>query len=84
MIGPDIAYSVSVVSQFMSASWTSHWDIMVRILRYLKSAPGRELLFSDCGHNRIVGFSDVDSADCPIDKKSTTRYYVFVGGNLVS
>jgi len=52
----DIAYPVSVVSQLMSAPRTSHWDIVVRILSYLKSAPRRRLLYSECSHNSIVGF----------------------------
>jgi len=30
MTRPDIAFPASVVSQFMSASRTSHWDVVVR------------------------------------------------------
>ena len=52
-----IAYSVNVVSQFMSAPRTSHWDVVVMILQYMKSAPGREHLYPDCGHDHITGFS---------------------------
>ncbi|CAL9028637.1 unnamed protein product, partial [Prunus brigantina] len=36
---PDIAYAVSVVSQFMHAPNESHMEAVLRILRYLKSAP---------------------------------------------
>ena len=36
---PDISYTVSVVSQFMSAPRTTHWDDVVQILRYLKGSP---------------------------------------------
>ncbi|KAL9251446.1 Retrovirus-related Pol polyprotein from transposon RE1-like protein [Drosera capensis] len=81
---PDIAYPVSVVSQFMSAPRTTHWDTMVRILRYLKGSPGKGLVYSNQGHNRITAFTDADRAGCPINRRSTTGYCVFFGGNLIS
>ena len=56
----DIAFSVSVVSQFMSFPRTSHWDAILHILKYLKGAPGRGILYSDHGHNKREGFLDAD------------------------
>ncbi|XP_071705143.1 uncharacterized mitochondrial protein AtMg00810-like [Rutidosis leptorrhynchoides] len=67
----------------------------LRVLRYLKATPGLGILYSDQGHCRvgafteegygkISGFSDADWAGCPISRRSTTGYCVFVGGNLVS
>jgi hypothetical protein len=41
---PDIAYAVSVVSQFMHNPRQPHMDVVERILRYLKSSPGKGLL----------------------------------------
>ncbi|GKE33239.1 uncharacterized mitochondrial protein-like protein, partial [Tanacetum coccineum] len=35
----DIAFHVSVVSQFMSSPRTLHWDVVAQILRYLKGCP---------------------------------------------
>ena len=81
---PDISFAVSVVSQFLSAPMTTHLEAILRILRYLKKAPGRGLLYSDQRHTRIAGFSDADWAGCPFDRRSTTGYCVFLGGNLVS
>ncbi|XP_043717556.1 uncharacterized mitochondrial protein AtMg00810-like [Telopea speciosissima] len=80
---PDISFPVSVVSQFLSASRTSHWDVIIRILRYLKKSPGHGLVYGDHGHNKIDGFSDADWAKSPLDLRLTTGYCVFVGGNLV-
>nr|CAD1840512.1 unnamed protein product [Ananas comosus var. bracteatus] len=37
---PDIAYSVSVLSQFMSSPTVTHWEALGQILCYLKGAPG--------------------------------------------
>ncbi|CAL9016681.1 unnamed protein product, partial [Prunus brigantina] len=43
---PDIAYAVSVVSQFMHSPSEVHRDAVNRILRYLKSTPGKGLMYS--------------------------------------
>ena len=42
---PDIAYAVSVVSQFMHFPSKEHMDAVYRVLRYLKSSPGKGLFF---------------------------------------
>ncbi|KAM7509738.1 hypothetical protein LguiB_008613 [Lonicera macranthoides] len=81
---PDIAYSVSVMSQFMSSPTIHHWEVLEQILCYLKGAPGRGILYANHGHTRIEGFSDADWAGSKVDRKSTSGYCIFVGGNLVS
>ena len=81
---PDISFSVSVVSQFLQTPCDSHWDAVVRILRYIKGAPGRGLLYENKGHSHIVGYSDADWAGSPSDRRSTSGFCVLVGGNLVS
>ncbi|KAK2977888.1 hypothetical protein RJ640_022679 [Escallonia rubra] len=81
---PDIAYAVSTVSQFMSEPTVKHWVALEQILCYLKGAPGLGLLYSNHGHSYIECFSDADWAGSKLDRKSTTGYCVFVGGNLVS
>ncbi|GAV77752.1 hypothetical protein CFOL_v3_21222, partial [Cephalotus follicularis] len=81
---PNIAFAVSVVSQFLSSPRSSHWDAIIRILRYLKGSPGRGLLYCEHGHHQVEGFSDADWAGSPSDRRPTTGYCVFVGGNLVS
>ncbi|WOH06349.1 hypothetical protein DCAR_0625775 [Daucus carota subsp. sativus] len=80
---PDIAYAVSVVSRFMHNPGKQHMDAVVRILRYLKSAPGKGLLFSKHGNTDILGYSDSSWAEKG-DRKSTSGYLTFVGGNLVT
>ena len=41
---PDISFAVSVVSQFLNSPCNSHWDALIRILRYIKSSPGKGLV----------------------------------------
>ncbi|XP_022152743.1 uncharacterized protein LOC111020391 [Momordica charantia] len=81
---PDIAYPVSIMSQFMSSPTTDHWIALEHILCYLKDAPGRGLLYKDHGHLNIECFSDADWAGSKENRRSTSGYCVFVGGNLVS
>ena len=56
----DIFFLVSVVSQFMQSPCDSHWDPVIRILRYIKGTPGQGVLYENIGHTLIVGYCDVD------------------------
>ena len=49
----DIAYFVSVVSQYMSSPLVDHWATVEQILCYLKGATRRGILYSNHGHNRL-------------------------------
>ena len=80
----DIAYSVSVLSPYMSSPIVSHCVAVKHILCYLKEAPRRGILCKKHGYTRIECFSNVDWAGSKEDKRSTSGYCVFVGGNLVS
>jgi len=57
---PDIAYAVSVVSQFMHAPSIEHMNAVHRILRYLKNAPGKGLMYSKNEAPTIEGYTDAD------------------------
>ncbi|RVW48516.1 Retrovirus-related Pol polyprotein from transposon TNT 1-94 [Vitis vinifera] len=81
---PDIAYAVSLVSQFMHCPSKDHMSAVVRILRYLKSSPGRGLMFTKSQHLHIDGYMDADWAGNITDRKSTSGYFTFVEGNLAA
>lgn len=81
---PDIAYAVSVVSQFMHDPRKPHMDAVDRILRYLKSAPGEGLIFTKHNHMKVEGYTDADWAGSANDRRSIPRSFTFVGGNLVT
>ena len=80
----DIAYSVSVISQYMSSRTVDHWAVVEQILCYLKGAPGHGILCSNHGYNRPECFTDANWAGSKEDRRSTLGYYVFIGENLVS
>ncbi|XP_070681832.1 uncharacterized mitochondrial protein AtMg00810-like [Malus domestica] len=81
---PDIAYAVSVVSQFMHASSKDHMAAVMRILSYLKGAPGKGLMYRKHGHTELKGYTNADWAENITDRRSTSGYFTFVAGNLVT
>ncbi|CAL8992741.1 unnamed protein product, partial [Prunus brigantina] len=57
---PNIAYAVSVVSQFMHSPSEDHLAAIVKILSYLKKALGQGFIFIKLGHLGVKGYTDVD------------------------
>ncbi|RVW39612.1 Retrovirus-related Pol polyprotein from transposon RE1 [Vitis vinifera] len=56
----------------------SHWDAVIRILRYIKSTPGQGVLYENRGHTQVVGYTDADWAGSPTDRRSTSGYCVLL------
>lgn len=63
---------------------SGHLNAVYRILRYSKGSPGKGLWFRPNGHLNVEGYCDADWASCIDDRRSTSGYCVFVGGNLAS
>ncbi|KAM2568815.1 hypothetical protein TB2_009006 [Malus domestica] len=80
----DITYAVSLVSQFMHSPIVDHLHIVKRILRYLKGSIGQGIIMRNNKSETISGYTDEDWAGNALDRKSTTGYCTFVGGNLVT
>ncbi|XP_025702988.1 secreted RxLR effector protein 161-like [Arachis hypogaea] len=84
---PEITFAMKKVSQFMHTSLESHWKAVKLILRYLAGTINYGLRFhwfqrtNEC---RIYGFSDSDWGSDIDDRKSTNKFCVFLGPNLVS
>ena len=81
---PCISFVVTVVSQFLDSPCDSHWHALVHILRYIKSAPGKGLLFENKEHKQVVGYTNADWVGCPTNRRSISGYCILIGGNLVS
>ena len=50
----------------------------------MKEAPGRGILYKKHRHIRIECFLDANWVGSKEDRRSTSGYYVFIGGNLIS
>ncbi|XP_019181908.1 PREDICTED: uncharacterized protein LOC109177019 [Ipomoea nil] len=81
---PDLAYSVNRLYQFMHSPTTEHWGLVKRVLRYIKGTLSLGLRFSPSFSTRIQAYSDSDWAGCPIDRKNTSGFAVYLGSNLIS
>ena len=57
---------------------------MTFILKHVQGTPRQGLLYENKGNTQVLGYCDVNWTRCSIDKRSTTGYYVFLGGNLLS
>jgi len=66
---PNIAYAISVVSQFMHNPSEEHMNALIRILRYLKSSPRKRLMFSKNNHLDLEEYIDVDWVGSILDRK---------------
>lgn len=68
------AFSASVVSQFMSSPWTTHWEreTILHILMYLYGAPCYGVFWDrNHGHTTMEGFSMTDWDGSLVDGRST-------------
>ena len=81
---PDIAYSVSVISQFMHDPREIHLQAAYRVLHYLKAHPGKKILFKKTSYIALEIYTKADFAGSSLDRWSTTSYCTFLRGNLVS
>ncbi|KAG8491054.1 hypothetical protein CXB51_014208 [Gossypium anomalum] len=59
---PDIAFSVSVISQYMHAPREKHLEAAYRILRYLKGTPGKGLHFKKTANQDVEVYTNTDWA----------------------
>ncbi|XP_019161015.1 PREDICTED: uncharacterized protein LOC109157618 [Ipomoea nil] len=81
---PDLSYAVNRLCQFMHSPTVDHYGVLKRVLRYIKGTLECGLRLSPSTSTTIHAFSDSDWAGCPVDRKSTSGYAVFLGSNLVS
>lgn len=61
-----------------------HLEAVSQIPHYLKNSVGRVLLFKKDEKLNLVVYTNVDYASSIDDRKSTSGYCTFLGGNLVT
>lgn len=72
---PDLAYAWSIINQFMHNLGEQHMNAIMPILRYLKSALGKGILFTkniEC--QNVDAYTNADWAGVVDDRRSTSGY----------
>ena len=73
---PDLIYSVSYLSRFMSKPYSDHMAAVKRVLRYVKGTTEYGLVYRRDKESSLIGFCDSDYAGDQDDRKSTSRYFL--------
>ncbi|XP_015167207.1 uncharacterized mitochondrial protein AtMg00810-like [Solanum tuberosum] len=80
----DISFAVQVLSQFMHAPKESHMEAALRVVKYIKIAPGLGLLVPSQSSELLTTYCDSDWGTCVQTRKSVTGYLVKFGYAIVS
>jgi len=86
---PDIAFTVSMLSKFLSAPSSEHLAAATYTLRYLRNTSDLAIQYSterqtQLPTDRPIGFTDSDFAGDLDDRKSTSGYVFMLGNGAIS
>ena len=81
---PDISYDVYQVSQYLSVPRSTHYAVVLRILRYLKGTLFHGIFYFAQSPLVLRAFSDADWVGDPTDRRSTIGYCFLLGSSLIS
>ncbi|XP_059315520.1 uncharacterized mitochondrial protein AtMg00810-like [Lycium ferocissimum] len=73
-----------VLSQYMHFPKQSHWEAALRVVRYIKEAPGLGLLMPSDDTSQLVAYCDSDWGGCLESRRSVTGYLMKFGEALLS
>ncbi|XP_059302902.1 uncharacterized mitochondrial protein AtMg00810-like [Lycium ferocissimum] len=76
---PDIAFVVQCLSEFMHSPKESHMEAAIRLVKYIKQAPGLGILMNSHSLNHLSVHCDADWGSCVNSRRSTTGYLVKYG-----
>ncbi|XP_052206835.1 secreted RxLR effector protein 161-like [Diospyros lotus] len=79
----DIAYTISVVSQYQSDPGESHWIAVKHILKYLRRTKDMLLIYG-MGDFHVDGFIGLDFQSDVNDSKSMSGFLYLLNGSVVS
>ena len=81
---PDITFTVQLLAQFMHSPTTVHMQAARRLLRYLIGTLSQGILLASSSAAQLTAYCDSDWASCPMTRKSTTGYCIFLGKSPIT
>ncbi|KAK0587736.1 hypothetical protein LWI29_027914 [Acer saccharum] len=81
---PDLMFSISMLSRFMTSPKKSHWEAGKRILRYVVGTIDHGIHYKKFQESILIGYSDSDWGGDADNHKSTSGYVFNVGSGAVS
>ena len=81
---PDIAFSVRMMSRYMSKPSKHHQGVAKRILRYVASTLDYGLWYESVSNFSLIGYSDSDWAGCMEERRSTSGSIFLLGSSAVT
>ncbi|RVW31226.1 Retrovirus-related Pol polyprotein from transposon RE1 [Vitis vinifera] len=80
---PDFKRVIVVIPLRLIATFSPLMSPLL-VQTFLFLTLGQGVLYENIGHTQVVGYTDADWAGSPTDRRSTSGYCVFIGGNLIS
>ena len=71
---PDIAFFVGMLGRYQSNPGIDHWKTAKKVMRYLQGTKDYMLMYRQTNNLEMIGYFDLDYADCIDSQKSTSRY----------
>ena len=81
---PDIMFAVSIISRFMEAPNSAHWQAGKRILRYIVGTINYGIRYTSSLNFELIRYTDSDFAGSVDDRKSTSGYVFSLGSRAVA
>ncbi|GJU23833.1 ribonuclease H-like domain-containing protein [Tanacetum coccineum] len=81
---PNLSYVVQQVCLYMHDPRDPHFTALKRILRYVRGTLDYGLQLHVSSTTQLSAYTDADWAGCPVTRRSTSGYCVFLGDNLLS
>ncbi|MBW0526324.1 hypothetical protein O181_066039 [Austropuccinia psidii MF-1] len=80
---PDLAFDVSLLSQFLEQPGIRHWKAFLHVLQYLQGTQDLGLVYHKGGGVQIAAYSDTDWGNCKDTRQSISGFLATFNGCLV-
>jgi len=81
---PDLMFAVCLASRYMSAPTEAHFQVVKRILRYIKGTMEFGILYRRGGDEKVLSYTDSDYAGDLDDRKSTLGFVFLMCGGAIA